>query len=104
MANFLLVYHGGSMPDSPEETATVMKAWNDWFGVLGDKLVDGGNPTSQVRTIASDGSVTDGGTNPSTGYSIIKADNLDEAVGLAKGCPVLGGGASVEVAEVFAVM
>ena len=70
----------------------------------GDKLVDGGNPVSQVRTIASNGSVSNGGTNPSTGYSIIKADSLDAAVALAKGCPVLGGGASVEVAEVFAVM
>jgi hypothetical protein len=104
MANYLLVYHGGAMPESPDETAKVMKAWTDWFGVLGDKLVDGGNPTSQVKTIASNGSVSNGGTNPSTGYSIIKADSLDAAVGLAKGCPVLGGGASVEVAEVFAVM
>jgi hypothetical protein len=104
MANYLLVYHGGGMPASPEEGAKIMKAWTDWFGVLGDKLVDGGNPVSQVKTIASNGSVSDGGTNPSSGYSVIKADNLDAAVALAKGCPVLGGGASVEVAETFAAM
>ena len=104
MANYLLVFHGGSMPESQEEGAKVMQAWTDWFGVLGDKLVDAGNPVSQVRTIASNGSVSDGGTNPSTGYSVIKADSLDEAVALAKGCPVLQGGASVEVAETFAVM
>lgn len=104
MANYLLVFHGGSMPESQEEGAKVMQAWTDWFGVLGDKLVDAGNPVSQVRTIASNGSVSNGGTNPSTGYSVIKADSLDEAVALAKGCPVLQGGASVEVAETFAVM
>jgi hypothetical protein len=104
MANFLLVFHGGSMPESQEEGAKVMQAWTDWFGVLGDKLVDAGNPVSNVRTIASDGSVTDGGTNPSSGYSVIKADSLDAAVALAKGCPVLQGGASVEVAETFEVM
>lgn len=104
MANFLLVYHGGSMPESPEEGVKVMQAWTDWFGTLGDKLVDGGNPVSQVKTIAADGSVSDGGSNPSTGYSVIKADSLDAAVALAKGCPVLQGGASVEVAETMAVM
>lgn len=104
MANYLLVYHGGAMPENPEEGAKVMQAWNDWFGVLGDKLIDGGNPVSQVRTIAANGSVSNGGTNPSTGYSVIKADNLDAAVALAKGCPVLQGGASVEVAETFAAM
>ena len=29
-----------------------MKAWTDRVGVLGDKLVDGGNPISNVKTIA----------------------------------------------------
>ncbi len=104
MANYLLVFHGGSMPESPEEGAKVMKAWTDWFGVLGGALVDAGNPVSQVKTIASNGAVSDGGANPSSGYSVIKADNLDAAVALAKGCPVLAGGASIEVAETFAVM
>ena len=104
MANYLLVYHGGAMPESPEEGAKVTQAWNDWFGTLGDKVIDAGNPVSQVRTIAANGSVSDGGTNPSSGYSVIKADSLDAAVALAKGCPVLQGGASVEVAETFAVM
>jgi len=104
MANYLLVYHGGAMPETPEENAKVMKAWTDWFGVLGDKLVDGGNPVSQTRTIATDGSVSDGASNRATGYSVIKADNLDAALSLAKGCPVLGGGASIEVAETFNAM
>ena len=104
MANYLLVYHGGRMPESPEEGAKIMQAWTDWFGVLGGALVDGGNPVSQVRTIASNGSVSNGGVNPSSGYSVIKADSLDAAVALAKGCQVLGGGASIEVAETFAAM
>jgi hypothetical protein len=104
MANYLLVYHGGSMPETPEEGAGVLKAWTDWFGVLGGALVDGGNPVSRVKTIASNGAVSDGGLNTSSGYSVIKADNLDAAVALAKSCPVLGGGASIEVAETFNAM
>ena len=37
-------------------------------------------------------------------YSIISADSLDAAVDLAKGCPVLQGGATTTVYETFAVM
>ena len=103
MANFLLTFHGGSMPETQEEGAKVMQAWTDWFGTLGDKLVDGGNPVSNTKTIAPGGSVSET-TNPPSGYSVIKADSLDEAVELSKGCPVLQGGASVVVAETFPVM
>ena len=52
MANFLLTFHGGSMPETQEEGAKVMQAWTDWFGTLGDKLVDGGNPVSNTKTIS----------------------------------------------------
>lgn len=103
MANFLLTFHGGSMPETKEEQDQVMKAWTDWFGKLGDALVDGGNPVSQSKAISPDGSVMDATHGP-TGYSIIKANDVDGAVGLAKGCPVLAGGASVVVSETFPVM
>lgn len=103
MANYVLVYHGGSMPESPEEGAKVMQAWTDWFAKLGDALVDGGNPASKTRRIGADGSVSDDASGPS-GYSILKADSLDAAVELAKGCPVLAGGSSVQVVETFSAM
>jgi hypothetical protein len=105
MAKYLLVYHGGSMPEGEAAQSAVMAAWGTWFQNLGPALADGGNPTSQAKTIAGDGSVSDGGgANPATGYSLIEADSLDAAVTLAKGCPVLGGGATIEVAETFNVM
>jgi hypothetical protein len=103
MANYLLTYYGGGMPETPEENAQVMQAWSEWFGKLGDAVVDGGNPTSQSRAISPDGSVMDATSAPS-GYSIIKADNIDAAVAAAKGCPVLAGGAAVVVSETFEAM
>ena len=102
-SNYVLVYHGGGMPDSPEEGARVMQAWTAWFAKLGDAVVDGGNPASKTRTISAGGQVSDDASGPS-GYSIIKADSLDQAVELAKGCPVLQGGASIQVVETLAVM
>ena len=105
MATYLLVYHGGSMPETEEERGSVMQAWGDWFGKLGGALKDPGNPVSQTRTIDSSGAVSNGGGNGhASGYSIIEADSLDSAVALAKGCPVLLGGATIEVAETFDVM
>jgi hypothetical protein len=104
MAKYLLVYHGGAMPEGEAAQAEVMAAWGTWFQNLGPALADGGNPVSQTKTVSS-GSVSDGGgANPATGYSLIEADSLDAAVELAKGCPVLQGGSTIEVAETFNVM
>jgi hypothetical protein len=104
MANFLLLYHGGGMPETPAEQKRVMDAWMVWFGQLGAALKDGGNPVSQTRTIGPDGAAGAASADPPSGYSVIAADSLDVAVELAKGCPVLMGGASIEVCETFAVM
>jgi hypothetical protein len=107
MADYVLLYSGGSMPESEEEQAMVMKAWTAWMESLGGALKDGGNPFTPgaAKSIAADGSVSDGSVAPTaSGYSIIKADSLDEAVDKAKGCPVLQGGAQISVYETYAVM
>ena len=106
MADYLFLYTGGSMPEGEEAQAGVMKAWDAWFGQIGSALKDGGNPFSPAaKTIASNGKVTDGtATGPATGYTIVKADSLDAATAIAKGSPVLQGGASVTVYETFPVM
>ena len=39
------------------------------------------------------------GANPVSGYSVVRANDLDAAIAMAKGCSVLAGGGSVEVAE-----
>lgn len=100
MAKYLLTYKGGSMPETEEEGAKVMAAWSSWLGGLGESLVDGGAPIGQTRTIGADGSVSDGGgADPVTGYSLVKADSLDAALSIAKGCPHLDVGGSVIVGE-----
>ena len=104
MATYLLTYRGGTMPATPEEQAQVMTAWTTWFGTLGSALADGGNPTSAGKTINPDGSVSGDGRPAVSGYSLIKSDSLDAAVELAKGCPVLHGGASIDVSETFSAM
>ncbi len=101
MPKYILGYHGGDgMPETETEIAKVMADWGAWFEALGAAVIDGGNPVGACVTIAADGSTSDGGgANPLTGYSLVKADNMDAAVKLASGCPVLANNGSVEVAE-----
>ncbi|MGZ4152116.1 MAG: YciI family protein [Actinomycetota bacterium] len=105
MADYLLLYSGGGMPETEEEQNQVMKAWDDWFTQLGGALKDGGNPfSSAAKTVKPDGSVSNGAGADASGYSVIQADSIDDAAALAKGCPVLMGGASISVYETFEVM
>ncbi len=107
MANFLLIYSGGSdMAPTPTEQAAVMQAWGTWFTQLGPAVVDGGNPIiPMAKHISADGKVGDGAVGtPATGYSIIKADSQAAAVEMAKGCPVLQGGGQISVYETFPAM
>lgn len=106
MADFVLLYKGGSMPETDEQRAAVMDAWTSWFGDLGNAVKDGGNPfTETARRVGPDGAVGDlSGAGIATGYSILQADSLDAATTLAKGCPVLEGGGEIEVYETFPVM
>ncbi len=102
MANFILIYSGGSgMAPTQAEQAGIMQAWTSWFTQLGSAVVDGGNPfTPAAKQISQGGKVSDGSAGAmATGYSIIKADSLAAATELAKGCPVLQGGAQVTVYE-----
>jgi hypothetical protein len=106
MASYLLLYSGGSMPETPEEQAAVMQAWTHWFTNLGSALIDGGNPFSgAVKSLNRNGVVSNNAASlQASGYSIIQANSLDEAVELASGCPVLQGGAQITVFETFQVM
>ena len=98
MAKFAFIYHGGSAPSSPEEGEKIMAAWGAWMGLIGEKLVDGGNPFGQSQTVNSDGSVaSDGGSNPASGYSLVDVADANAAAEIAKTCPILEAGGSVEI-------
>lgn len=88
MKNYVFIYYNNGIREdvSPED----FKAeWSGWFGNLGDKLVDAGNPFNGGGKAVEKSGVTTIENWPSTGYSIVKANGMDEAVDMAKGCPVL---------------
>ncbi|MFN0284031.1 MAG: YciI family protein [Kineosporiaceae bacterium] len=106
MTNFLLAYTGGSdmSEATPEQQQAVMAAWGAWFGSLGAGVVDGGNPFGASTSIAPDGSTGGPSRAGLTGYSILAADSMESAAALAKGCPLLDAGGSIEVYEVVPAM
>lgn len=102
MPNYTFIYHGGSHPESEAEVADVMTRWRDWLGSLGKDAVDPGAPVGMSKTVMADGSVVDGGgSNPLSGYSVISAKDMDDALSKSKDCPHLSSGGSIEIAEVI---
>jgi hypothetical protein len=105
MKKFVLLSSGGSMPETEAETAEFMKAWETWYTSLGSNVVDAGNPLSPVAKISDDGSVSDGSVDTMTsGYLILSAESSDQAVKMAKDCPVLLSGSEITLFEAFEVM
>jgi hypothetical protein len=92
------------MAPTPAEQEKVMADWGQWFGSLGQNLVDGGNPFSGKSTAINPDGSSGSATAALTGYTIIKSDDLNSAAQKAKGCPVLKGGGSIEVYETINVM
>ena len=100
MPEYIIAYHGGKEPESPEEGAKGMEKWQAWVGGLGDAIVNPGTPLGMNKTVTPDGVSDEDGPNRLTGYSIVKADNMDAALEMAKACPFLEMG-TLEVAEVM---
>ena len=101
MPKFVFIYHGGSKPETETEVAEVMGKWMAWLEGMGGDVVDGGNPVGMSKTVFADRVEDNGGANPTSGYSLINAKDMDDAIAKAKKCPILSGGGSVEVAEAF---
>ncbi|HEY0755502.1 MAG TPA: hypothetical protein VGD98_16210 [Ktedonobacteraceae bacterium] len=107
MANFVLLYSGGSgMAEDPAALEAANQAWGMWFGKLGGALIDAGQPFAPaVKSIKSNGSVIDGPIGSmSTGYSVLQADSLSAAVELARDCPIFLTGGDVSVYEALPIM
>ena len=71
----------------------------EWLTSLGESALSPANPLKNTSTVNPDGSVTAGGSTTMSGYTIVKADSIDSALEIAKACPFLDIGGSLEVSE-----
>ncbi len=103
MPDFMFVYHGGGMPETEAEQAAAMARWGEWMETNGPSLKDPGNPVGMSKTVSADGVADNGGSNPTSGYTIVTADSMDAALEMAKTNPMIADGGSVEVAEIHVI-
>jgi hypothetical protein len=90
---FLLLHYGFEKP-----TPEIMAAWGKWFASIAGTMVDGGH-LPRGREISHAGTKSLPMAKDSiTGYSIIKAENLDDAEKIAQACPFI---ASTRVYEIM---
>ena len=99
MPQYVLVYLGGDQPSSPEEGKQHFAKYMDWLSSLGDSAVSPANPLKDTSTVHSDGTVSAGGTTTMSGYTLVEAASMEAALEMAKACPFLDIGGSLEVSE-----
>ncbi|MBX3233821.1 MAG: hypothetical protein KIT84_08860 [Labilithrix sp.] len=107
MAEFVFLYRGGdpSWAKTPEQTQQAMQKWLAWMKDLEAKgaLKNMGLPLHPSGKVlrGKDRSVVDGpfaeAKDVIGGFSIVEAKDIDHAVELSRGCPLLEGGGDVEV-------
>ena len=95
MTSFVLTFRNAADRTITEAEG---QAWMEWFGQIGSSILDAGSRVGSTNALgaAPSGSVI-------TGYTVIKATDLEAAVLLAKGCPGLAQGGAVEVGELVAM-
>ncbi|TSE06088.1 MULTISPECIES: YciI family protein [Aquimarina] len=96
MKEFMFLFRGGDEvwnTKSPEEQQEHMQHWQQWIEGIAqqDKFISGERLHYYGNTVMNDGKVIDRplteGKELVGGYLRIKADSLDEATEIAKGCP-----------------
>ncbi|HEV2424547.1 MAG TPA: YciI family protein [Terriglobia bacterium] len=105
MSEFVYLYRGGEAGRSPERMQQMMQKWMAWFKELADQghIVDRGQPLERAGKLVkgSKKTVTDGPfaevKDIIGGFTLIDAHDLDHAVELSKGCPILEVDGAVEV-------
>ena len=99
MSQYVIVYLGGDHPSDPEEGRQHFSRYMDWLSSLGEAAVSPANPLKNTSTVNPDGTVSTGGNSTMSGYTIIEADSMETALEIAKACPFLDIGGSLEVSE-----
>ena len=110
MKKFIVIYHAPvdamaqTGNSSPEDQAKGMQLWMDWAQKCGSNLVDLGSPLMNGQQLNPDGTSKASSKNVA-GYSILQAENMEEAKALLKGHPHLGwnAGCTIEIHETMPI-
>lgn len=101
MGKYIIAYYGGGQPSSKEEGMAQMGKWKEWIGGLGDAVVNPGTPLKDTKIITS--SSAENETNPDAmkGFAVVKAENIEAAMEIAKTDPFLDMNGTIRVSEMM---
>lgn len=99
MAQFMITYLGGDQTSTPEEGKKHFIAYKQWLSDLGNAVVSPANPLKNTHTINSKGESVVGGVTTMSGYTLVEAKSIEDAIAMAKACPFLEINGSLEVSE-----
>ena len=99
MPAFLVTYHGGGMPEGEQARQQAMADFGAWVGKVGDALTDPGAPLGPAMTVSADDVRPGDADGHMSGYSVLRADDMDSAVSLVRDHPFVTRGGSLQVTE-----
>ncbi|MCU0467808.1 MAG: YciI family protein [Arcicella sp.] len=109
MKEFMMIFKSEINESFGPSIQPNIKHWNDWIGGIAaqGKLAGANRLSFEGKTLKPNNIVADGPYAEVKeiigGYLIVKATNIDEAITLAEGCPILTHGGNVEVRSVMSV-
>ena len=103
MTQYIIVYIGGNQPSTPEEGKQHFARYQAWLSSLGDSAISPMNPLKNTNLIDPEGTVSNESITKISGYTIVEAQSMNEALEMAKSCPFLNIGGSLEVSELIQI-
>lgn len=109
MKDFMLIFKGGEYQNmTKEEIQKDFQSWGKWSEILkekkyfksGDPLEQGGKVLDGRDRILTDGPFSEA-KELIGGFMIITTTDYDEAVNIAKDCPILNINGRVEIREIM---
>ncbi len=108
MTKYLFIYRG-PIPEqkhSPEEMQQMLAQWQGWKEKFKKHVLDMGDGLKPDGKRLTDGKVTDGPFTESKeiigGFSIVQAESYDQALEVARDCPItFMPGATIEIREMM---
>jgi hypothetical protein len=103
MNKFVLLYFGEPNFKTAEQAKEHQAAWMKWAKGLGNAIVEMGNPAKPGKMVSKKGVSDADGADRFTGYTIIQAKNLDQAVKYTQSCPFVIDGGTMAVHEMMSM-
>ena len=112
MTEFMMIFRNDYIPSfkpSPEQMQASLKQWQDWIGGIAaqGKFLSTNRLGFEGKRLKPNNIIADGPYAEVKeivgGYILVKANDIDEVIKLAEGCPILNIGGHVEVRNVLKI-